>query len=590
MKLLKFSVNNFRAITGGLENNTINFSGSNTIFIFGQNNVGKSTFLAAYEFMFSNKAAILDDFYKKDIAKPIEFELELEVDDVDLKYIEDKQGKKIDSFKEYLTDKSVIKIKKSISASLVKDKVKIESGKDITHSPKSGEWVETAFGTIGLSTVFQQLMPTPILIKAMPTEEEVEKVVNEILASKAKSKLSDIDLKELSNAQAKVKELQDKMYNPISINKYKEEVNKHFQQLFPDTKIELEEADKVKWTEDKFGKKFSVEFKKQNPDGSSDNDTPSTYNSIGHGAVRSAIFSLLLMRDIAEELPRLANRKEYLILFEEPELFLYPKILKNLRELIYTVSELNYPYQVLCASHSPQMIDLSKRNSTLIRMIKIKEGTKLYQINDDDLQEAKGTRSVNELKHAMYEVLRFNPYICESFYADEVLLVKGPTEEIITRGVIQRMKPIKDLFIVNCGSVTNIPFYQKVYRKFAIRSHVICDTDDQPIVKTDRFTNPVFKAGIQHTIYNEHLENCNSIPKVGGLLRVHDTTFEVAHDHVDVNEKVKYSTGASTETNGKPYNANRYWDEILEPNFDTQYIDSVPIVKYLKAIIDFKWD
>ncbi|MGL1493945.1 AAA family ATPase, partial [Vibrio parahaemolyticus] len=49
------------------------------------------------------------------------------------------------------------------------------------------------------------------------------------------------------------------------------------------------------------------------------------------------------------------------MLFEEPELFLYPRLLKELRELIYAVSDLEYPYQVLCASHSPQMIDLSKR-------------------------------------------------------------------------------------------------------------------------------------------------------------------------------------------------------------------------------------
>ncbi|WP_081203065.1 AAA family ATPase [Niastella yeongjuensis] len=52
MRLINFSVNNFRAISGGLNNNQINFDGSNTIFIFGQNNVGKSTFLAAYDFFF----------------------------------------------------------------------------------------------------------------------------------------------------------------------------------------------------------------------------------------------------------------------------------------------------------------------------------------------------------------------------------------------------------------------------------------------------------------------------------------------------------------------------------------------------------
>ncbi len=590
MKLINFSVNNFRAISGGLDNNKINFDGSNTIFIFGQNNVGKSTFLSAYEFMFSDKTPTADDFYKRS-GSPMEFELELGVDAVDLSYIKEKQEKKFESFKQYLTEESTVKIKRVFTITIdEKGKSKIEKS-DFTWNPATDKlvWDNTSFGSIGLIQVFQQLMPTPILIKAMPTEEEVEKVVNEILKSKARSKLSEADFEALSNAQKVVKEMQEKMYNPVSINDYKEQVNTHFQQLFPDTKIEIEDSDNVKWTEDKFGKKFSVEFKKQNPDGSSDEQTPSSYNSIGHGAVRSAIFSLLLMRDVAEELVRTPDRKEYLILFEEPELFLYPRLLKSLRELIYAVSDQNYPYQVLCASHSPQMIDLSKRNSTLIRMIKISDGTKLYQVKDEDLIEAKEVSTLEDLKQAMYEVLRFNPYICESFYADEVILIEGPTEEIIIRGILQKLNPSKDLFIVNCGTVNNIPFYQKVYRKFAIRSHVIFDTDAKTIGPLDAFGNTSFDAGIQKTIYDEHFENCNNNPRVGGILRTHDTTFEVAHYHTSVHKDCRYpDTYASS--NGKPFNANKYWNEILNPKFDEAFIDTVPIVVYVKEIIDFKWD
>lgn len=587
MRLIKFSVNNFRAISGGLENNQINFDGSNTIFIFGQNNVGKSTFLAAYHFMFNDLSPSADDFYKRDKSLPIEFEIELGVDEVDLQYIREKQETKVASFSSYLEEGIKVRIKRTFTAIDERGKIKINKI-DKTWNPTSQSWDSSAFASIGLIQVFQALMPTPILIKAMPSEREVEIVVNEILAAKAESHLSKEESSELNEAQEKVKELQEKMYNPVSINQYQEEVNRHFQQLFPDTAIDIKDSDKVKWTEDKFGKKFTVEFKKQNPDGSHDETTPSSYNSIGHGAVRAAIFSLLLMRDIAEELPRRADRKEYLILFEEPELFLYPRILKNLRELIYAVSDLDYPYQVLCASHSPQMIDLSKRNSTLIRMVKVEAGTKLYQIKDEDLQEARGTTTVEDLKQAMYEVLRFNPYICESFYADEVLLVEGPTEEIIVRGIMQKLNPSKDLFIVNCGTVNNIPFYQKVYRKFAIRSHVICDTDNETIGPLDTFGNPSFSAGIQRTIYTEHLTNCNNNPKIGGLLKIHHDTFEPAHQHTSVHSDLKYPT-SYLPSQGKPYNANRYWNEVLDPNFEHESIDTVPIVIHMKEIINFTW-
>lgn len=95
MRIVNFSVNNFRAITGGLENNKINFDGSNTIFIFGQNNVGKSTFLLAYEFFFSNKKPTTDDFHKRSTDEVMEIELELGVDEVDIAYIAEKQEKKL---------------------------------------------------------------------------------------------------------------------------------------------------------------------------------------------------------------------------------------------------------------------------------------------------------------------------------------------------------------------------------------------------------------------------------------------------------------------------------------------------------------
>ena len=108
--------------------------------------------------------------------------------------------------------------------------------------------------------------------------------------------------------------------------------------------------------------------------------------------------------------------------------------MKQLRTLIYKVSETDTPYQVLCASHSPQMIDITKEKSSLVRMTKHNDGTRLYQINDEFLKDSKEIKTKEELKQEMNEVLRFNPFICESFYADEVVLIEGSTEEIILRG------------------------------------------------------------------------------------------------------------------------------------------------------------
>ncbi len=49
MIIKSLAVDNFRGVTGGVDNNKIRFDDKNAIFLFGQNNVGKSSFLRAYK-------------------------------------------------------------------------------------------------------------------------------------------------------------------------------------------------------------------------------------------------------------------------------------------------------------------------------------------------------------------------------------------------------------------------------------------------------------------------------------------------------------------------------------------------------------
>lgn len=55
----------------------------------------------------------------------------------------------------------------------------------------------------------------------MPTEAEVESIINQILKQKAESNLKDKERQELKEAQEKIQGLQDKLYNPDSIELYK---------------------------------------------------------------------------------------------------------------------------------------------------------------------------------------------------------------------------------------------------------------------------------------------------------------------------------------------------------------------------------
>ena len=88
MKLIRLIISNFRGLKGS---NVIDFTNSNIIFLIGQNNIGKSSFLRAYEFFIdSRQVAKIDDFNNYDYSNPIIiegiFELDKEdSDDPDLK-------------------------------------------------------------------------------------------------------------------------------------------------------------------------------------------------------------------------------------------------------------------------------------------------------------------------------------------------------------------------------------------------------------------------------------------------------------------------------------------------------------------------
>ncbi|ELE9735192.1 ATP-dependent nuclease [Enterobacter kobei] len=580
MKISFFGVNNFRTISGGIDNNKIIFKDTNTLFIYGANNAGKSTFLKAYMFFYSNEKPTIDDFFKRDGNNSIEFELEVQLDELDKERIEAKAPKQKESYKKYLNN-DYIRIKKVWR----KDGAKIED-KNYTYDYSkgdNGEYDEIGYATVGLHTVFQSCLPKPVFIKAMPTEEEAKKILNEILKMMAESTLKTSDLEELKSAQDKIKELQDKMYDPELIETYQSSVNGYFNKIFGDTAICFkDQKDRVVWTENKLGRDFEIEFMKKNSQGEFDDNIPSSYSSVGHGTIRTAIFTLLLMRDVAERFERRQGRKDYMVLFEEPELFLYPRMVKELRELIYQVSTEDLPYQVLCASHSSSMIDLSKPKSSIIRLVNNSAGTKSYQINDQFLKDAKGIATNDELKQEMYEVLRFNPYICESFYADEVILIEGPTEEIISRAFLQEVPSDKTIFVLNCGTVNNIPFYQKIFSRFNIKYHVIFDTDKAGIVRIDQFGNADFDSGIQKTISEQYRSDCTAMNGNIGLLRTHNITFEPAHQDASIPEFLRF---VDSGDRSKPFNANLYWKDVLKPNISHQDINKVPIIKYLNEIM-----
>jgi putative ATP-dependent endonuclease of OLD family len=285
MLIQSFAVDNFRGINGGLEQNQVNFDGKNAIFLFGQNNVGKSSFLRAYESFYED--SVNDKDFSFSGGKNIVMEISLFVDESTEKdEINKGTGNKFDNIKQnYLDSNGLLRLRKTWLDTDRKKSV------NETFNTTINDWEQKAYAGIGWATVFQPLLMRPLFINAMPTEQDVQNIVTEVLREVATSKLTKDNNEELAGALKTITDLQDKVYNKNDIDAYKADVNTRFESLFNGYKIDIDDGvSRAKFTQDKVGKDFKVSFVDK------DNNS-NDHGQMGHGAVRMAIFLLMLLRD-----------------------------------------------------------------------------------------------------------------------------------------------------------------------------------------------------------------------------------------------------------------------------------------------------
>ncbi len=455
MKLKSIRVTNFRAIRGS--ETVLSFDGSDIIFLLGQNNTGKTATLAAYEYLVAPKQkALLSDFHGFSIATPICIQATFQREDGDAA-----------EFKKKGLDKWV-----DANGLIHFEKVWVDTegiGQKRTFDPATGKYEDNGFG--GLETHFTRQAPTPIPIPAMPSPDDLDKWVNDTFKKIVLAKLKIEEAEAYDAAQERIAHLRDRVYSNSQLGSLSSKANKTFQKVFPQLELSLRAEEGSDFDINKvFDKTFSVTIRDPLCE-----KVNQSYRRHGDGVVRQAMFNFLgiVKNDLSLEDAVSSGpvRKQFLLLFEEPEVYLHPSAVKRLRDVLYELCT-NSPFQFLCASHSPSLIDLAKPQTSLVRVVRNSDGnTAFHQVGFDLFA------SDAERKQWVHMISRFNPHVCESFFADRVVVVEGDTEAIVAREFLGRIMPKHDLFVLNAGSKNNIPFFQDIFTHFRIKHYVIHDSD-----------------------------------------------------------------------------------------------------------------
>jgi len=199
------------------------------------------------------------------------------------------------------------------------------------------------------------------------------------------------------------------------------------------------------------------------------------YYRQGHGIQRVLLLSLL--RALALELrerPENAVRRPFILLIEEPELFLYPLAQEQMRDALELISITN---QVIYATHSPLLLS-PNRLSGLVKLHKVAdpdtslEKTKVIgaPIPEEILEEGKDILAILNLQRS-----------AQLFFSDTVVLVEGESDRHLHRAIFQKLfdttLELEDIALVEIGGKDRLPRFKNILTYVCPTVFAIADVD-----------------------------------------------------------------------------------------------------------------
>lgn len=214
--------------------------------------------------------------------------------------------------------------------------------------------------------------------------------------------------------------------------------------------------------------------------------TPS--NLQGTGLIRSTVFALLRYKALRDNRRDTVQDRQLIIGFEEPEIYLHPNAISKMRDTIYGLAETGNN-QIVCTTHSPYMIDLNKKPKQTLNSLSLIT----QKLNDSNALTVESvpfniTKEFLELqddeKNYIKMLLRVEDAIAKCFFVKKVLIVEGDTEQVVLSETINKLPEnlkseiLADWYILRArGKAAIIPLI-KYLRAMQIDIYVMHDKDE----------------------------------------------------------------------------------------------------------------
>ncbi len=478
-RLHKLIIKNFRAIG----NKPVEIDLDEIVVLVGPNNVGKSTILKAYEIAMqqgsNNGKLTIEDFPNRKIDNNNLPEIELQT----ILY-ENKPGnnwiKKLDSSEFLIRERWVWG---DVGASK-------RQGWDVLKN----EWSDKV--PWGAPNIANARRPEPHKVDAFDSPENQTKELIKLITGILNEKITSLkeDSENTQNPYNLLLSQIEKLQQRIVMDAYTQitEVNKKLTsiigEVFPDYEVDFDAK-----AEDDLEK--SISFFKSNPNllvGPIGGFKSTTENQ-GSGVRRTMLWAILKL--LSEENKKNTSERPHLLLIDEPEICLHPNAVREACKVLYDIPR-SGNWQVMATTHSPIFIDLSRNNTTIIRVGRDStgdiEGTTIFRPNKVNLSEDDKTN---------LKLLNLcDPYVAEFFFGGKVIIVEGDTE-YTAFNYIKAEKPdkYKNVHIIRARGKATIVSLIKILNHFGNDYAILHDADSQK-TKKDK-NNPAWTTNIN--ILNE---------------------------------------------------------------------------------------
>lgn len=467
-KLKKLEVSNFRAI--GTKPVTIELD--DIVVLVGSNNAGKSSILKAYQIVMSHGSAdgslTQADFPNEKIDSPNKPTIVLTTAVVEANspgqqwiYLDSSNGEKL------VTERWI----------WPKPGPPIRQGFD----PNKNDWVDTV--PWGAANVANFKRPKPYRVDAFDNPERQAAEIVSIITDSIEERL--IAMKNTPSIEGgvtendyqqllrKISDLQKKVITDSQeqIKKIEDGISGILQSIFPNYVVRFdakeESVDEKSISFFKSGGRLLM---------GPEDGFQGVVSQHGSGARRTLLWSALkFIHDAGLKKEKKSDNsisRPHILLIDEPELCLHPSAVRQACKVLYDLPKAGN-WQVMVTTHSPIFIDLSRDNTTVVRV----ERSHLGDISSCTLFRPMRAK-LSEVERAELKLLTlFDPYVAEFFFGGNVIVVEGDTEYAALKYVAEQENLSSSVQIIRARGKSTIVSLAKILNQFSAKYAILHDSD-----------------------------------------------------------------------------------------------------------------